>query len=180
MVLFNIPNILSSLRIVIIPIQMVLILQSLYLYAFWVFVFGTTTDFLDGYLARKLNQVTPFGMALDPVADKLFFLTTLLFFAYKNDLPLWFLYILTTRELLVVIGSVIIISKSGFTSIKPNLAGKSVNIFLFLIVFSKFLDLLDFVSINVLMLNAIYIVCVTLSSISFLYYLSRFIKRWKL
>lgn len=176
MVFFNIPNILSCSRILIIPIQMVLIVQNLYLYAFWVFVFGTVTDFLDGYFARKLNQITPFGMVLDPIADKMFFLTTLIFFTYKNDLPLWFLYILIVREFFVVIGSVIIISKKCFSSISPNLAGKSVNIFLFLIIFFKFLNLLNIVSIGSLIFNTVYFVCITLSYISLLCYFLRIYK----
>ena len=71
----NLPNILTSLRILLIPILVAAFYlapcESRYLLAAFIFTVASLTDWLDGYLARKLGQQTPFGAFLDPVADKL-------------------------------------------------------------------------------------------------------------
>ena len=71
----NLPNILTSLRILLIPILVATFYlvpyESRYLLAAFIFTVASLTDWLDGYLARKLGQQTPFGAFLDPVADKL-------------------------------------------------------------------------------------------------------------
>ena len=71
----NIPNILTSLRILFIPVLIVVVyfvpIEWRYLASSLVFAIASLTDWLDGYLARKLGQMTPFGAFLDPVADKL-------------------------------------------------------------------------------------------------------------
>jgi CDP-diacylglycerol--glycerol-3-phosphate 3-phosphatidyltransferase len=72
--MFNVPNTLTLLRIVMIPV-LVLVFYTPYDWRFLaaaaIFAVAAVTDWLDGYLARKLNQNTPFGAFLDPVADKL-------------------------------------------------------------------------------------------------------------
>lgn len=76
----SLPNILTSLRILLIPVLVVIFylpIESRYLAAAIVFAFASLTDWLDGYLARKLNEMTPFGAFLDPVADKLLVATAL-------------------------------------------------------------------------------------------------------
>ena len=69
----NIPNILTLSRIVMIPVFVFIFtpVQWSYLVSAAIFTLAAVTDWLDGYLARKLNQSTPFGAFLDPVADKL-------------------------------------------------------------------------------------------------------------
>ncbi|MFS0827548.1 CDP-diacylglycerol--glycerol-3-phosphate 3-phosphatidyltransferase [Pseudomonas phoenicis] len=70
----NIPNLLTVLRVLLIPIFIVLFYMPFhwsYMAASTVFAIAAATDWLDGYLARKLKQSTPFGAFLDPVADKL-------------------------------------------------------------------------------------------------------------
>ncbi|NOQ93791.1 MAG: CDP-diacylglycerol--glycerol-3-phosphate 3-phosphatidyltransferase, partial [Methylophaga sp.] len=72
--MFNLPNILSLLRIALIPVLIgCYFLPSEYasIWATIVFAIASLTDWLDGYLARKWNQTSPFGAFIDPVADKL-------------------------------------------------------------------------------------------------------------
>jgi len=70
----SVPNILTSLRIALIPVLVVVFYMEFeyhYLVAAGIFALASITDWLDGYLARRLNEMTPFGAFLDPVADKL-------------------------------------------------------------------------------------------------------------
>ncbi len=77
----NLPNLLTLLRIVLVPIFALVYLapgETLYLWAGVLFALAAFTDWLDGYLARKLGQTTRFGTFLDPVADKLIVVTALI------------------------------------------------------------------------------------------------------
>jgi CDP-diacylglycerol---glycerol-3-phosphate 3-phosphatidyltransferase len=77
----NIPNLLSGLRILLIPVLIIVFytapIEWRYLASAVVFTVAAITDWLDGYLARKMGQMTPFGAFLDPVADKLIVATSL-------------------------------------------------------------------------------------------------------
>lgn len=103
----NFPTLLTLLRILVIPLLVVvyyLPLQSKYLICALLFGAAALTDWLDGYLARRWNQMTPFGAFLDPVADKLMVAVALgvLIEAYAS----W----LMTLPALVIIGREIVIS----------------------------------------------------------------------
>lgn len=103
----NLPNLLTSLRIMLIPI----LVGVFYLPFHWsnmasafIFALAGCTDWLDGYLARKLKQVSPFGAFLDPVADKLLVSTSLLLLLSRQDLH----YI--TLPAIIIVGREIVIS----------------------------------------------------------------------
>lgn len=90
----NLPNILSLLRIALIPVLMGIFFlpyDSAPLWATVVFVIASLTDWLDGYLARKWDQTSPFGAFVDPVADKLLVAVALVLVLYKT--PEWFVLI---------------------------------------------------------------------------------------
>lgn len=90
--MLNIPNLLSLLRVLLIPVLVVLyFLPSPYapLWATIVFVLAGITDWLDGYLARRMNLTSPFGAFIDPVADKLIVVVALLLILFKS--PVWFI-----------------------------------------------------------------------------------------
>lgn len=76
----NIPNLLTLFRLVLIPVFVLVFYipaESSYFFAALIFVIAAFTDWFDGYLARRLNQSTPFGAFLDPVADKIMVCTAL-------------------------------------------------------------------------------------------------------
>ncbi len=74
----TIPNLLTLLRIVLIPFIVVLYLTSIPgIWVAGIFILASATDCLDGFLARRMNQVSPFGRFLDPVADKLLIVVVL-------------------------------------------------------------------------------------------------------
>ncbi|AZZ45483.1 MULTISPECIES: CDP-diacylglycerol--glycerol-3-phosphate 3-phosphatidyltransferase [Pseudomonadaceae] len=103
----NIPNILTVLRVLLIPIIILLFYLPFkwsYLAASAVFAIAAVTDWLDGYLARKLQQSTPFGAFLDPVADKLMVAVALVLLVEEHS-NLWL-----TLPAAIIIGREIVIS----------------------------------------------------------------------
>jgi CDP-diacylglycerol--glycerol-3-phosphate 3-phosphatidyltransferase len=102
----TIPNYITFFRILLIPVFIV----SLYMpwnnsnaYSAILFVFIALTDNLDGYLARKLNQVSDLGKLLDPLADKLLVSAALIFLIGREPVgvPTWIAYLILTREFLI-------------------------------------------------------------------------------
>ncbi len=103
----NIPNTLSLLRIVLIPVLMVVFLlpyESAPAWATGIFVVAAVTDWLDGYLARKWEQTSPFGAFIDPVADKLIVAVALVLVLYKT--PAWYILL----PVVIIIGREITVS----------------------------------------------------------------------
>jgi len=104
---FNLPNTLTLLRIILIPVIVVLFLSdeaSNRFIAFILFLIASITDYLDGVLARYMKQETNFGEFLDPVADKLLVIITLMLLISENQ-DIFFLIpalVIVTREFLVI------------------------------------------------------------------------------
>ena len=100
----NLPNKLSVARVLCIPAIVALLHFSdpvcRYIAAA-LFILGCLTDFLDGRIARKRNLVTDFGKFIDPVADKLLVLTTLIMLVYLQKIPAWIVVVILCRELAV-------------------------------------------------------------------------------
>ena len=100
----NLPNKLSIARVICIPaIVILLYLQdpACRIAAGILFIIACLTDFLDGQIARKQNLVTDFGKFIDPVADKLLVLTTLIMLIHREMMPAWVVIIVLCRELSV-------------------------------------------------------------------------------
>ena len=102
-----IPNLITSLRLLLaIPIC-IFIYQGNELFALILFVIAGLSDGIDGYLARKFKWESEFGKLLDPLADKCLILSTLLALAYVQLLPIWLVSILLVRDALAVMGSML-------------------------------------------------------------------------
>jgi CDP-diacylglycerol--glycerol-3-phosphate 3-phosphatidyltransferase len=102
----DLPNILTLARIATLPIVLALIdnySRALSCLAALVFILGGVTDALDGYLARKRGQETVLGAFLDPLADKLFVLGTLVFLVARDRVPEWLVVVLMSRELAITV-----------------------------------------------------------------------------
>jgi CDP-diacylglycerol--glycerol-3-phosphate 3-phosphatidyltransferase len=132
----NVANRISFCRIILIPIFMVLVLyytpQKDYLrfFAAFVFILSVLSDWLDGYVARKKKETTKVGAFLDPVADKLLFNTAfVLLFIRKGlsagfDIPVWIPIVVLSRDLVLVLGSLLIYLSQGSLEIRPRILGK--------------------------------------------------------
>ena len=97
----NVPNKLTVLRIVLVPVCLFLAGYGVFYAAAGVFVLAALTDTLDGYIARKKHLVTNFGKFADPIADKILVLSMMIVLSYQRMLPVWLPIILAFRELMV-------------------------------------------------------------------------------
>lgn len=99
---FTVPNILSFLRLAAIPVFTWLIIAGHYLPAVIILAVSAATDWVDGFLARKLNQVTKLGAMLDPVTDRLYILATIVALLFRDIVPWWFVLALLARDVLLL------------------------------------------------------------------------------
>jgi CDP-diacylglycerol--glycerol-3-phosphate 3-phosphatidyltransferase len=122
----NIPNSLSMLRILMIPVLVALIIHSSaknYPLLIGLFFVTIILDFFDGFLARKLSQETELGKILDPLADKLLITFTIVALIIKSDFPLWLALIIFSRDLLIM-GASALMFKGKHTVTPSILIGK--------------------------------------------------------
>ncbi|WP_394435664.1 CDP-alcohol phosphatidyltransferase family protein [Streptomyces sp. SGAir0957] len=126
----TIPNILSMARLVGVPLFLWLILRPEFGgpksdgWALLVLAFSGVSDYLDGKLARRWNQISNLGRLLDPAADRLYILSTLVGLTWREILPIWLTAILLARELvlLVMVG---ILRRHGYPPPQVNFLGKA-------------------------------------------------------
>jgi cardiolipin synthase len=122
--ILNIPNLLSFLRIALVPVFLWFLLEEMFVSAISVLAVAGLTDFLDGYLARKLNQTTKLGKMLDPVADRLYIFATLLALSATGYVPWWLAGLVILRDLLMLI-SLPILASVGYRSLPVHYLGKA-------------------------------------------------------
>ena len=101
----HIPNILTIMRFIFIPIILNFIFQGNYILGIIVFTISGLTDVLDGFIARKFNFVSYFGKLMDPLADKLTQIATLTSLVIVNIIPLWILIIVLLKEFIMIVGA---------------------------------------------------------------------------
>jgi CDP-diacylglycerol--glycerol-3-phosphate 3-phosphatidyltransferase len=102
--ILNLPNILTLARIAAIPLMAVLLLSPSQSAGFWaaaLFSLASITDWLDGYLARRMGIVTVFGKFLDPIADKLIVMAALIMILPFGRVPAWMVLVILGREIII-------------------------------------------------------------------------------
>jgi cardiolipin synthase (CMP-forming) len=121
---FNVPNFLSFLRIALVPVFLWFLLEEMFVSAITILAIAGLTDFLDGFLARKLNQTTKLGKMLDPVADRLYIFATLLALSATGYVPWWLAGLVILRDLLMLI-SLPVLASVGHRSLPVHYLGKA-------------------------------------------------------
>lgn len=124
--LFLISNLLSLSRILLTPfVAYALARQDTTgtLLAVVLFIIAAVTDFLDGFTARRLNQVSDLGIALDPIADKIFAATVIVLLIVHRDFPIWLAGVIIGRDLLILLAGMILLRGQRIT-LPSNLTGK--------------------------------------------------------
>jgi cardiolipin synthase len=128
--IFTIPNVLSLIRLGLVPVFLVLVIVGNDGLALLTLVVSSVTDYLDGVLARKLDQVTRLGQLLDPAADRLFIFATLIGLAIRGIVPWWFVAIIVGRDVvLLVLG--VVMANYGYGPLPVHHLGKIATFCLF-------------------------------------------------
>lgn len=122
---FNLPNIISILRLVAVPVVAWLILQQRWEAACWLFLAAAVSDGIDGLLARWLNQMTQLGAALDTIADKALGVVTLVMLTQAGAIPLWVTLAILLRDSIIVLGALSYRGLAGHLEIHPTWLGKT-------------------------------------------------------
>lgn len=123
--IFTLANQLTLLRLLLIPFFALAILGGNYGWGLGLLVAAGLTDFLDGLLARRLEQRTPLGATLDPIADKLLLSTAFIVLAVGGAVPWWLSILVLSRDFLILAVALAIIVGAGFRSFRPSLYGKA-------------------------------------------------------
>ena len=123
--MLNLPNCLTLFRILTIPIFLEFLAYHYYWQALLVFAIGGFTDFLDGFVARRMNQQTALGTYLDPVADKLLVITSFIMLGSIGGIPVWLAVVVVFRDVLIVVGyAIIYFWVEERLQVRPSLIGK--------------------------------------------------------
>jgi cardiolipin synthase (CMP-forming) len=133
--IWTVPNQITLLRLGFLPFFLILISYEQYRWALLVLVAAGLSDGIDGLLARKLNQRSPLGAYLDPIADKLLLSSSFIILAFKQKLAWWLTIIVLSRDVLILMVAVVILLISGYRPFPPSIYGKLTTALQILLVF---------------------------------------------
>ena len=125
----NIPNSLTILRILLVPVYIGFMTYGSYGYALATLLTAGLTDGIDGYLARKLDQRTRLGTLLDPLADKVLLTSSFISLAVLHLIPLWLVILVVSRDLILLLGTAVAHVTSTPINVKPTFLGKGTTLF---------------------------------------------------
>ena len=120
----TVPNVLSALRLVGVPVFLWLLFTHQDVWAFIVLALSGISDYLDGKIARRFHLVSRLGQLLDPIADRLYVLTTLIALALRDIIPLWLLVVLVARDLFMGV-VMLLLKRVGQTGLPVHVVGKA-------------------------------------------------------
>lgn len=120
----NVPNFLTFLRIIAVPVFLGFLISGRKEVAFYLFGTAALTDALDGMLAKSLNQRSALGTLMDPVADKLLLGGAFLGLMIQNAVPLWLGILVVSRDFVLVLGFLLLRLCCYNPKIEPSLWGK--------------------------------------------------------
>lgn len=134
----NLPNILTVIRFIIVPFMAYFLINENFTIAILLYVLASATDVLDGFIARKFNQITDLGKFLDPLADKLLQFSALVGLWIVNLIPLWIVIIFFIKEISMGLGAIKLLKKHVI--IQSKWFGKLSTIFFFLAIIASMLS----------------------------------------
>jgi cardiolipin synthase (CMP-forming) len=126
---WTLPNLLTFLRLVALPFLVMTILDGRHGLALVIFLVAAITDIVDGYLARHFGMGSPLGAYLDPIADKLFLVSTFVVFALRATptavrIPAWLLVLTIFRDVLILVVALVMYLSLGTREFPPSVLGK--------------------------------------------------------
>jgi CDP-diacylglycerol--glycerol-3-phosphate 3-phosphatidyltransferase len=123
---WTISNVISFSRVLLVIPAAYFLMAEFSHHRLWAVLFillASSTDFFDGYFARKLHQVSDTGKIIDPLADKIGVGIVAVCLLVKGDIPLWYVIVMVARDILILVGSVYIRNRKGIVP-QANMAGK--------------------------------------------------------
>lgn len=120
----NVPNLLTTLRVLAAPLLAYSLLRGQFEFAFYLFILAAITDALDGWIARHFNLMTPYGAVMDPLADKLITLVCVILLTWLGRVPLWLTLAMVVRDTVIVSGAFAYHRVFGEVQIRPTWLGK--------------------------------------------------------
>jgi cardiolipin synthase (CMP-forming) len=120
----TIPNVITLIRLALVPVFVALHSAGQVEWALFVFAFAALSDGLDGLLARMLDQRSKLGGILDPVADKVLVLAALVSLVAEKRLPVWLLGIILARDSMMIVGAIVVRMKHLEIPTAPTRIGK--------------------------------------------------------
>ena len=120
----NIPNLLTLLRIILVPVIVIFLIQGLFLKALIAFIVAALSDMLDGFLARILHQQTALGAYLDPIADKALLASSFVTLSVLHEIPGWLTVIVISRDVIILLGISVLSIMSISVKIRPTFVSK--------------------------------------------------------
>jgi len=133
----NVPNTLTLLRLFLIPVFILVFFSGAehnLMYSISIFLVAGFTDVLDGYIARKYNLITKWGIVVDPLADKLMLTTVLTCLVIDKYIPLWILIVVTAKEVSMIVAGMILYKNN--TIIPSNVYGKVSTLIFYVSIFT--------------------------------------------
>lgn len=120
----TIPNLITTLRIILVPIFIIYLINDRFLAALVLFVVAGLSDGADGLVARLLNQKSRLGSYLDPLADKFLLIAAFVVLAVRGVMPAWLTVTVITRDILILLGVLILFLTKQEIAIRPSLLSK--------------------------------------------------------
>lgn len=109
--ILTLPNVLSFMRLCMIPVFLVLLFNDFNLAATLVFAFAAGTDWIDGHIARSTNTVTKLGRLLDPFVDRFLMISGVVALLIIGRMPVWIVLLVVARDLIMLIGGGYLLSR---------------------------------------------------------------------
>ena len=103
----HIPNLISVVRLLLVPLVVYFVLDERMVEAFWVFVAAGVSDAVDGFIAKRFNAASLLGKALDPIADKALLVALFILGGYMDFLPVWLVILVVFRDVMIVGGALL-------------------------------------------------------------------------
>ena len=120
----NLPNIMTLARVLLIPLFVIFIINKLFGWALITFAVAGITDGIDGMIARITHKRTELGAYLDPIADKLLLIAAFVTLAIIEILPSWLAVIVITRDVIILVGFLVLLLINYRPKIRPSLVSK--------------------------------------------------------
>jgi cardiolipin synthase len=123
--ILTVSNQITLVRLAFVPVLAILVMERHYRATLVVLLMAALSDMLDGLVARLMKQESALGIALDPIADKMFMTTGYITLALRGGLPWWLTIIVLSRDVAIIATALLICIVVGYRPFHPSLLGKT-------------------------------------------------------